>query len=175
MNGSGAAPVIWKSLIEHQPVPIRSFVLALLLLISATPLGCRTSLGRKQASGSGNSGSSAGTTDLDRSGCGRRRRTRGGVRILDGGACGSHGRRADRNGLPRTGRSTNTRHRTGTAGPLADRHHLVPRCDSLSSRVWSPFLGRAALGFAGCANSQRERRPAGLVRAKMATPDTPSY
>jgi hypothetical protein len=39
MNGSGAAPVIWKSLVEHQPVPIRSFVLALLLLISATPLG----------------------------------------------------------------------------------------------------------------------------------------
>src|SRR5215831_13407560 len=39
MNGSGAAPVIWKSVIEHQPVPIRSFVLALLLLISATPLG----------------------------------------------------------------------------------------------------------------------------------------
>jgi hypothetical protein len=31
--------VIWKSLIKHQPVPIRSFVLALLLLISATPLG----------------------------------------------------------------------------------------------------------------------------------------
>src|SRR5215469_5238263 len=39
MNGSGAAPVIWKSLIEHQPVPVRSFVLALMLLISATPLG----------------------------------------------------------------------------------------------------------------------------------------
>jgi len=31
--------VIWKSLIEHQSVPIRSFALALLLLISATPLG----------------------------------------------------------------------------------------------------------------------------------------
>ena len=31
--------MIWKSLIKHQPVPIRSFVLALLLLISATPLG----------------------------------------------------------------------------------------------------------------------------------------
>ena len=31
--------MIWKSLIEHQSVPIRSFALALLLLISATPLG----------------------------------------------------------------------------------------------------------------------------------------
>src|SRR5215472_14262569 len=38
MNGSGAAPVIWKSLIEHQPVPVRSFVLAVMLLISATAL-----------------------------------------------------------------------------------------------------------------------------------------
>jgi small-conductance mechanosensitive channel len=35
----GAAPVIWKWLVKHQPVPVRSFVLALLLLISATPLG----------------------------------------------------------------------------------------------------------------------------------------
>jgi small-conductance mechanosensitive channel len=31
--------VIWKSLIKHKPMPILSFVLALLLLISATPLG----------------------------------------------------------------------------------------------------------------------------------------
>jgi moderate conductance mechanosensitive channel len=29
--------VIWKSLVKHQPVPIRSFILALMLLISATP------------------------------------------------------------------------------------------------------------------------------------------
>src|SRR5215470_15460688 len=56
----------------------------------------------------GTSGSSAGTTDLDREGRSGRRRTRGGVRVLDGGVCGSHGRRADRNGLPRAGRSTDT-------------------------------------------------------------------
>jgi hypothetical protein len=31
--------VIWKSFVKHQPVPGRSFILALLLLISATPLG----------------------------------------------------------------------------------------------------------------------------------------
>ena len=31
--------MIWKSLIKHKPVPIRSFLLAVLLLISATPLG----------------------------------------------------------------------------------------------------------------------------------------
>ena len=31
--------MIWKSLIKHQPVPIRSLILVLLLLISATPLG----------------------------------------------------------------------------------------------------------------------------------------
>src|SRR5215469_8897768 len=37
--GSGAAPVIWKSLVKHQTVPVRAFVLALILLISATPLG----------------------------------------------------------------------------------------------------------------------------------------
>jgi small-conductance mechanosensitive channel len=36
---SGAAPVIWNALVKHQPVPVRSFALALLLLISATPLG----------------------------------------------------------------------------------------------------------------------------------------
>jgi nicotinamide mononucleotide (NMN) deamidase PncC len=59
----------------------------------------------------------------------------------------------------------------GPPGRLADRHHLVSRCDSLSGRFWSPLLGRAALGFAGCANSQGERKPAGLVCANMATPD----
>jgi hypothetical protein len=42
--------------------------------------------------------------------------------------------------------------REGTAGPLADCHHLVPRCDSLSGCFWSSLLGRVALGFAGCAN-----------------------
>jgi hypothetical protein len=31
--------VIWKSFIKHQPVPIRSFILAPLLLISAIALG----------------------------------------------------------------------------------------------------------------------------------------
>ena len=31
--------MIWKWLVKHQPVPVRSFVLALFLLISATPLG----------------------------------------------------------------------------------------------------------------------------------------
>ena len=31
--------MIWKSLVKHQPVPVPSFVLALMLLISATPLG----------------------------------------------------------------------------------------------------------------------------------------
>ena len=31
--------MIWRSLVKHQPVPVRSFVLAVLLLISATPLG----------------------------------------------------------------------------------------------------------------------------------------
>ena len=30
--------MIWKSLFKHQPVPVRSFVLTLLLLRSATPL-----------------------------------------------------------------------------------------------------------------------------------------
>ena len=31
--------MIWKSLVKHEPVPVPSFVLALMLLISATPLG----------------------------------------------------------------------------------------------------------------------------------------
>ena len=31
--------MLWKSFVKHQPVPGRSFILALLLLISATPPG----------------------------------------------------------------------------------------------------------------------------------------
>src|SRR5215831_6114893 len=33
------APMIWKPFVEHRPVPVRSFVLALSLLICTTPLG----------------------------------------------------------------------------------------------------------------------------------------
>ena len=31
--------MVWKSLVKHEPVPVPSFVIALMLLISATPLG----------------------------------------------------------------------------------------------------------------------------------------